>query len=169
MCDSLDILEYLEKTYPDRPTLFPNNTKGLHLAFQEGIMHTGFAALFPFIIPAEVPAFSPRSKEYFCRTRFESFGVPVEELAPKGEEAVKEWVKFKAGLEILSKWYEVTDDAGPFLMGNILGWGDIAMASWIIWIKAIYENDQKWKDIAGWSGGRWVKLLEAVEPYTRVD
>ncbi|PPR05024.1 hypothetical protein CVT24_010217 [Panaeolus cyanescens] len=167
MCESLEILEYLEKTYPDQPTLFPGNTKGLQLAFQEGIMHTGFSALFPFIIPDEIPVFSPRSREFFVSSREQYMGIALKDMKPTGERAEKEWAKFKAGLEVLSGWYEATD--GPFLMGDTIGWADIAMASWILWIKLVYENDPRWKDVSSWSGGRWERLLDDVKPYTTID
>ncbi|PPQ70315.1 hypothetical protein CVT24_013010 [Panaeolus cyanescens] len=166
--DSYSILQYLETTYPDRPTLFPDNTKGLHLAFQSGIKHTGIGALWPFILPAVCKILNPPSQQYFHRTRSEWYGKPLETIVPEGEERTKEWAKFKASLDILSEWYGHTDEAGPFLMGQKLGWGDVVVASLIMWMKVPWENSDEWREISSSNGGRWAKLLDSMEPYAGV-
>ncbi|PPR05025.1 hypothetical protein CVT24_010218 [Panaeolus cyanescens] len=166
--DSYAILEYLEKTYPDRPTLFPDNTKGLHLSFIVALRNTGITALVPFLIPAECEKLNPKSKEYFYRTRSEKFVKPLETTLPTGEEGEKQWAKFKGALDIIDGWYAATDYLGPFLMGDKVGFGDVLVASYLTWAKVIWENETKWNEIASWNGGRWAKLLESLEPYSQV-
>lgn len=166
--DSRRILYYLEKTYSDRPTLFPDNTKGLHLAFHAGIPHTGIDALWPFILPAVCKILKPRSREYFHRTRSEWYQKPLDTIVPEGEERLKEWAKFKKSLDTLNSLFEHTDDAGPFLMGQKLGWGDVVVASFIMWMKVPWEDSDEWKEIASSNGGRWAKLLDAMESYAQI-
>ncbi|KAF9039154.1 hypothetical protein BJ165DRAFT_1352265 [Panaeolus papilionaceus] len=166
--DSFAILQYLEKTYPERPTLFPDNTKALHFVFQVALRSTDISAVVPFLIPAEGAKLNPRSKEYFYRTRSERFGKPLEDTTPTGEEGEKQWAKFKAGLDTINDWYEMTDDGGPFMMGNKLGWSDVFLASQLTWAKVVWQGEPQWQEISSWNGGRWAKLLEAMKPYSQV-
>jgi len=166
IADSWAIAEYLEKQYPDTPSLFPNNTKALQAAFTDA-HYAGLDNLWAFILPATNSILNPRSEEYFRRTRELTFKVTLEDLVPKGEKAVEEWAKFKANLDKFNSWFAKTDDKGPFILGETISWTDLNVASWTIWLKVVWGEDSKeWKDIASWNGGRWNNLLIALEKYS---
>jgi len=167
--DSWLIAEYLEKQYPDTPSLFPNNTKGL----QQALGNTYDSILGPlwsFILPATAPRLNPRSEEYFRRTRAIAFNKPFDEIIPTGEKAVEDWAAVKAALDKVDGWYAKTDDKGPFILGDTISWADLEIASNKIWMKVIWgEDSSQWKDISTWNGGRWNNLLKALEKYTAVN
>ena len=167
LSDSWSIAEYLEKQYPDTPSLFPNNTKGLQAALTDG-HHASLANVWAFAIPATHAILNPESEKYFRRTREMTFGVKMEEITPKGERAVEEWAKFKANLDKVDTWFTKTDDKGPFILGDTISWTDLNVASWTTWWRAVWgEDSEEWKDVASWNGGRWNDLLVALEKYSR--
>ena len=63
---------------------------------------------------------------------------------------------------------------GVFLKEREPSWADFVTASWVLTIKLIYGGDyggdsKEWGYIETWDGGRWVKLIKDLEPYTYVD
>lgn len=62
---------------------------------------------------------SPRSKEYFDRTREEDEGMPLPELLTKAESREEEaWEKARGGLRELGALLEENPE-GPFFMGAV--------------------------------------------------
>ncbi|KAF9054807.1 hypothetical protein BJ165DRAFT_1337959 [Panaeolus papilionaceus] len=166
--DSRSIIEYLETTYPDKPSLFPNNTKGLQIAFEKAYKPQ-LDGLWLNILPLMPKVLNPASEKYFYRTRSEMFGAPLETLLPTGAAFEEGWAKLKAGLDVIDGWYQTTDVDGVFLMGDKLGWSDIMLISYLKWVTLIWGKEEaKWKDIARWNGGRWAKLVDALEKYTEL-
>ncbi|KAF9564189.1 hypothetical protein CPC08DRAFT_272712 [Agrocybe pediades] len=167
--DSWLIAEYLEKQYPDTPSVFPNNTKGL----QEALGNTYDSLLDPlwnFILPLTAGRLNPRSEEYFIRTRSLAFGKPLAEVLPTGEQATTEWAQIKEIMNKVDGWFAKTDDKGPFILGDVISWADFEIAGNKIWMKVIWgEDSEQWKDVASWNGGRWENLLKALEKYSSVD
>ncbi|KAF9479948.1 hypothetical protein BDN70DRAFT_878247 [Pholiota conissans] len=166
LSDSLLIAEYLEKTYPDAPSLFPHNTLGLQWPFND-LYGNNLAALWSFSLPASCFKLNPPSAAYFRETREATFGKTMEDLIPKGEEGVKEWAKYKEGLGKVDAWYAKT--SGPFLMGDTVSWADFVVAAYIVWLRIIWGEDSKeWKDITSWHDGRWKGLIENLKKYETV-
>lgn len=167
LSDSFPIAEYLEKTYPDKPSLFPNNTLGLQATFDNLFRDTALTPLWRFILPAVGTSLNPPSNVYFRRTREASFGKPLEEVIPQGDEAITEWAKFKDGLGKVDVWY--SKSGGPFLLGNTPSWADLVIGSWVIWLRIVWgEGSKEWKDISSWHEGRWGKLLDDLKQYQTV-
>jgi len=163
--DSVLIAEYLEKTYPDTPQIFPHNTFALQAAFTAAFVNN-LSALWNFIVPATYAILTPRSQEYYRRTREKSFGKSLEDIAPKGEAAVAEWAKFRDGLGKVDAWYAKNGGQGPFLLGETPSSGDIDVASCLNWLRVIWGDDsQEWKDISSWNNGRWAAIIEAMKKY----
>lgn len=169
MSDSLSIVEYLEKTYPDTPSLFPHNTLGLQVAFTEA-WRSNMGAFWNFIIPVEGFMLNPGSVEYFRRTREVTYGKALEEVVPKGDAAVAEWTKVRDAWAKVDEWYAKSNDQGPFLLGETPSFADIFIVSVLTWMKVIWrEESQLWKDVASWNNGRWKNLLEEFEQYAVVS
>ncbi|PPR03711.1 hypothetical protein CVT24_007404 [Panaeolus cyanescens] len=168
LSDSLEILKYLETTYPNKPTLFPNNTQGVLTAF-EGAFKGQLDALWEFILPAVSPAMNPRSEEYFTRTRTASFGKPLADVVPTGAERKAKWAKYKADLDVVNEWYKATDNAGPWLLGDALSSGDLIVGGFTIWLKVLWgEDSEEWKDISSWNNGRWARIVGLLGQYSEV-
>jgi len=165
--DSILIAEYLEKTYPDTPQVFPYHTHALQAAFTAAFVNN-ISALWNFIVPAASNKLNPRSQEYFRRTREKTFGKALEDIAPKGEVAIVEWERFKDGLGKADAWYAKNGGQGPFLLGETPSWGDIIVAGYLNWTRVVWGDDsQQWKDVSSWNNGRWVAIIEALKKYEK--
>lgn len=165
VADSFPIAQYLDKTYPDTPLIFPRNTVGLHRAFTLSFSQN-IEPLWDFIIPYTCFMLNPSSSEYFRRTREASFGKTMEDLIPKGDEATAHWAKLREGFSKIAYLYAFTDDLGPFMMGNEISWDDLLLCSFFSWMKIVWgEDDKKWKDITEWDDGRWARLHGELEKY----
>lgn len=169
IADSFPIAEYLEKTYPDTPSVFPNDTTALQKAF-EAAFDRRVSAVWAFMIPATCPRLNPISEEYFRRTREISYGKKLEDVVPSGDDRTKEWGKFEKGLDKVHSYLVSTDEKGPYMMGNIISWSDLLLFSYLYWFKVIFGEDSKeWKDIASWNGGRWEAHMDALKEYNRIQ
>lgn len=164
--DSLAIAEYLERTYPMAPKLFPEHSIGLQTAFVYAFRHQ-MASTWQFIYAPECAMLNPRSAQYFRCTREETFGRMLEDLIPNGEKGEAEWAKFKAGLGRVSGWY--AKSGGPFLMGQSPSWADFVVGAHIVCWRSVWgEESEQWKDISSWNGGRWKALSEHLRDYEKV-
>lgn len=165
--DSFAIAEYLEKTYPS-PSLFPDNTSAFQSTVDDIVRDAGIKSLAQFILADIYLILNPESKPYFKRTREAAFGRALEDIAPKGEEGIEQWAAVKAGWDTVDAWY--VKSGGPFVLGTTLSWADFAVASWLIWARSVWgEENQRWKDIVSWNDGRWEKVLNDLKEYQKVD
>ncbi|PPQ66398.1 hypothetical protein CVT26_011267 [Gymnopilus dilepis] len=166
--ESLRIASYLDATYPSTPSLFPHNTQGVQAGFCDAFK-AHVSPIFRFGIPQLAGTLSPRSAAYVRQTREEWLGAPIDKILPHGEEAKEVWAKVQAAWGKADEWYALNGGRGVFLMGEKPCFADLLVASFLIWVKTIYgEDDQKWKDLASWNGGRWKRLLDGLEKYSQV-
>jgi len=168
IADSFAIAEYLEKTYPDTPSVFPDNTVGIQKTFEPAFLQN-ISSLWPFIIPAVYDKVNPVSKEYFRRTREILFGKKLEEILPTGNDRTEGWASFKKGMDTIHSYLILTDNKGPYMLGDKISWSDLVLFSFLYWMKLIWgEDSQEWKDIASWNGGRWEAHVNALKEYQTV-
>ncbi|KAF9553715.1 hypothetical protein CPC08DRAFT_713510 [Agrocybe pediades] len=168
IADSIPIAEYLDKTYPDTPPIFPPGTKALQLAFQ-GTFMPCLSPLWLLMGVSTLSKLNPPSADYFRKTREGSHpGITIEEMCPKGEKAKEHWEKLEKGLEKIAGWYDKAE-GGPFIMGETVSWGDIVVGSILVWQKVLWgEESEQWKDWCAWHGGRWGKIFKGLESYMQV-
>ncbi|RPD66781.1 hypothetical protein L226DRAFT_518873 [Lentinus tigrinus ALCF2SS1-7] len=173
--DSASIARYLDKTYPDTPTLIPKETDALHAAFQRA-----FAAVlisgngdFPSLMMPETQArLNPASQGYFRRTREEWFGTALEELAPHGsEKRRKHWEGVKNAFHEVAGWLQAGGQDNLVFLGNQrICYADVTVAAFLVWLRITFgEASEEWKDVLTWDGGRWAKFAEAFREYEHVD
>lgn len=156
IAESALIAAYLDKTYPDTPKAFPNDSAGLQFAFSKahGLM---FMPGWPLIVPAVAKILNPYSSEYFIRTRTEWFGKPLNELIKSEEERLETLTKFKTFWDGMDEWYSKTE--GPFLMGSVVSYGDFIIASDVHFLRAAWgEESDNWMVFKSWHEGKWVTL-----------
>lgn len=166
LADSIAIAKYLDATYADTPQLFPDGTLGLQEAFTDAFQ-SSIQPIYPIIGIITLPQLYSPGAAYIRKTREQLFGMTFEELTPKGDKAVEEWGKFKNGFDKVDGWFAKTDNIGPYILGDVISWGDIVVASIAIWLKLVFgEESQQWKEIALWHGGRWSSLLKDLDKYT---
>ncbi|KAH9480870.1 Glutathione S-transferase-like protein ustS [Psilocybe cubensis] len=170
LSNSFDIARYLDRTYPNKPHIFPHNTAGVQAPFARAFA-LNMEPIFNFLIPEECAVLNPRSQEYFRRTRKELFRVErLEDLIPKGEKRVTEWAKVKLGLDKTDKWFkEAEENNGPFIMGATPCWADFVVGGYMSWARAVWgEESEEWEDIASWNDGRWKRFVEGLKKYEEI-
>jgi len=166
--DSFAIAQYLEKTYPDTPSVFPNGTISLQRAFEASVGQC-ISPVYNFILPAVPFRLNPVSEEYFRRTRAVWFGKKLEDILPTGEARTEEWGKLQKGLDKIHSYLALSDEKGPFFLGDTISWSDLYVFSYLYWFKVVWGEDSKeWKDVASWNGGRWEAHLNALKKYQTV-
>ena len=170
--DSGAIVRYLDKTYPDTPTLIPPQADTLIAAFERAFWgaHKPDWGFVPIIMRAAFSQLRAGSQPFFRETREKELG-RLEDLAPDGSEKREEcWVKTEKALGNVAKWWEADGKEKTFVMGDVVSYADIIVASWFLWFReGLGEESAEWKRMMGWHNGRWARILAALEKYSAVD
>jgi len=169
IADTPLIAEYLDKTYPDTPSLFPYNSLALQASFGPALNATIIPSIIGFLVPLVCSRLNPVSAKFFRETRESVAGVPYEALAFKEEEADEKWVKVHEAFGKVDAWYQKSGGQHPFLLGDTVSWADVVVASYLRQFKYVFgEDSQKWNDVMRWHDGRWKRLLEHLDKYFAV-
>ncbi|THU78272.1 hypothetical protein K435DRAFT_786324 [Dendrothele bispora CBS 962.96] len=158
--DTFDIAVYLDKTYPNGPSLFPPSTIGLLAAFntQVDAIFSRFVKLFVHGIPFN-PETAEQSKADFV---WRMQGKTWDDLDLRGEERAKALEAFEAALGDLAKFYRLED--GPFLAGETVTYADFIVGGWLVQMKTSLKE---WDRLQSWHDGLWGKLHQALEKYRK--
>lgn len=172
--DSGAIVRYLDKTYPDTPTLVPAEADALITAFEEawwGAFSPTTRSYYPIIVPAVYRAMREASKPYFYETRSARFGkLEVFEPAEGSKERAECWAKTEECLTKLAKWWEADGKEKTLVMGSTVSYADMVVASWLLWFKeCLGEENAEWKRMLTLDGGRWGRLMAVMDEYSAVD
>ncbi|KAK1235159.1 hypothetical protein PQX77_001625 [Marasmius sp. AFHP31] len=169
--DSLNIVQYLEATYPGPPerSLIPPGTWSLQLVFIDSLFTPStLFPMFQFTAPRSAEILNEASREHYRQARKAMFGGhSLEDINPKGEHRVAEWKKLENGFGVIAGWMK--EEKGPFLMGDRIIFADFALAGVICWIRDVFgEDSEEWRSVKSWHGGRWDRLVSGLEPYNAV-
>ncbi|TFK35055.1 hypothetical protein BDQ12DRAFT_737787 [Crucibulum laeve] len=164
--DSLAIAAYLDKTYPDRPTLLPAGTEALQAAFVDAFS-SKLGSSFRLFLPTVLEILTPSSADSYIRSRPAVIGKPLLDTLPVGAERDTEWNNLKAGLSDIDGWYQKNGE-GPFIMGDTPSFADFVVGGLLGFGNATANYIPEWKDVLEWNGGRWKKLGDALEKYSHV-
>ncbi|EAU85742.1 hypothetical protein CC1G_04959 [Coprinopsis cinerea okayama7 len=168
--ESLAIVEYLDRQYPQSPRVIPDITQGLVRAFVHAFSKE-IMILYQFGVLLQLEIVKPGSKEYYRRDREALLEASLEDVVPKGEKRKVEWAKVKQAFDTFSSWF---GDEGEFVPGGRRKWvmgdspsfPDFVFAAHLQWIrKVLGEESGEWKDIMRWNQGRWAHLLEQCRIY----
>ncbi|PBK99990.1 hypothetical protein ARMGADRAFT_1008482 [Armillaria gallica] len=168
--DSAAIARYLDKTYPETPSVIPKGTDAFHYAFTEALQsHFRATALWRITLAKSNSILNPVSEEYYRRTREASLrlgGQKLEDVVPKGEEREREWAKLEEVFGKVDAWYGKGD---RYVMGDVVSYADFWVSASLMWVRKLFGVDSKeWKDISRWHGGRWGALVKDLEKYEAV-
>ncbi|KAI0154517.1 hypothetical protein GGR57DRAFT_104981 [Xylariaceae sp. FL1272] len=160
--ETWDIAVYLEKQYPEGPSLFPNGSIGLIRKFDEDVERDfgGFIMLCVDDFP-----FNPESAEVTKRSMVVRFGKKNwDEVPLKPDERAQALQRLQGELTKVAALYGMTE--GPFLMGG----DEPSYADFVVGARlGMFECSMKeWVDIKEWNGGVWKELLRALEPWKEV-
>lgn len=164
--DSLKIVQYLDKTYPETPTLIPEGTHALHAAFNNGAIWSVQGPLFKLSVAAVCNMLNPRSQDYFRPSREKDLGMKLEEVC--GEQ---EWEDAEAGLGRLKGWLDANGEGkNTLVLGDRISFADCQIACVLKWVEvALGKDSEGWKRICSWHGGLWKTILDNFDQYGYVD
>jgi glutathione S-transferase len=151
--DSWDIALYLDKKYPDRPTLMNGAESEAYAQF---VMGACGSLVFPAAIPVAVyQAFQildEASKPYFRESREKMFGARLEDIHVDQE-------KGKAGLAAALKPFNETLAKSPFLGGNSPTYADYVLFGVLKWVDIVssYRAIDESSEV-----GKWFVRLEGM-------
>ncbi|KAJ3991637.1 hypothetical protein F5050DRAFT_1122714 [Lentinula boryana] len=165
LAESVDIVEYLDNTYPNTPRLIPEGTHALQAAFRDAF-YPKLAYYYPFLVPITETVLNPPSATFF-RAKYEAiFGKKLENVYPEGQERVVAWNKWKEAIGGVDAWMKKDD---IWMMGNTPSFADFILASFILSAKTLFGADsQEYKEVLEMHDGRWGRLAKNVESYNRV-
>lgn len=131
--DSFVIAEYLEKQYPNAPSLFGGET-GQGLAkfinvWTDRVLHL---ALIKLVIVDILDHADPADRDYFIESRTARFGKSPAEVQTRSDEDVK---AFGAAISTL----RAALDGKDFLSGNAAAYGDYIVFGAFAWARAISD------------------------------
>jgi len=135
ICDSWNIAEYLEQTYPasTNNSLFRGHEEA-HYFFQQYVSNS-IVPLLRYLVPPRVPdILDERGAEYFKRTRQEMFGMPLEEMAKQNH--IDKIDLLKVSLKSVHNTLLKTNN---FISGDEITYSDIILLSVYLWIHAVDE------------------------------
>ena len=171
--DSGAIARYLDRTYPDAPTLIPPEADALTAAFGAALwtVFNPDTDLVAIIMPAAFAQLREKSRPYFRETRETWVGGKLEELAPAGsEKRAKHWKAVEDGLHMLKGWIEADGTEKLFFTGESIAYADVTVAAFLTWVKTVLGEDSKeWRDVMEWDDGRWAKFMGEFDAIGGVD
>ncbi|KAK7021388.1 hypothetical protein VNI00_017380 [Paramarasmius palmivorus] len=164
LSESIDIVEYLEATYPNvsGKALVPRGTKSLQLAFVDAIILL-LTPTLGLVLLQEEKILNARSREYLVKTLI---GKEVSEIAPPPEEREAAWKSLENAWAKVDSWIQKEDS---FVMGNTACFVDFVLAGFFVWYKVMWgEDSEEWKRISSWQGGRWARLVHDLAEFERL-
>jgi glutathione S-transferase len=119
--DSWAIAEYLEDTYPDRPSLFNGAGGRAHARFinawADSILHLAILRLVVCDIYAVI---APEDREYFRTSRESRFGTTLEQMVADRESRLPAWRELLTPVRVLLRAQPFLGGAGPSYADHIL-------------------------------------------------
>ncbi|KAA1475685.1 hypothetical protein DENSPDRAFT_842494 [Dentipellis sp. KUC8613] len=167
--DSFNIARYLDKTYPHTIRLIPEGTDAFQAMCVDVFVEK---VLLPLAVIYAVPAsqsLSPRSTEYFRRTREAAFGKRLEEVSPEGPVRDAQWKQAIEGLTTLYGWIG-KNSSGLYVMGDTPCFADVVIVSILVCIRILAgAGSDGWKKLMEANEGHWKRLIGAFEKWIWVD
>jgi glutathione S-transferase len=131
VADSWTIANYLEDTYPDRPSLFGGEggrAMGRMMNWWGDVTVVG--GMFPLIVADIPPHLKPVDADYFRKTREARFGKPLEEVVAGREKTVE---VFRKALEPM----RLTLKSQPYLGGKAPNYADYIVFGAFQWARVV--------------------------------
>jgi glutathione S-transferase len=157
--DSWRIAEYLDETYPERPSLMPGQAAKATAKFIDGWCATSvFPTLRALCVADVYDIIADRDKAYFRKTRETMLGAKLEELS---KDPVAELAAFHKSLSPMETMLTVS----PFLGGDQPSYADYVLFGSLMWPYTVCKKDVLATDtrVAGWFG----RLLDLNGGYAR--
>lgn len=186
--DTFEIALYLDKTYPESPTLIQPGTTGLTAAFNAQV-----DGLFTkFVILADQMPFDPRIKDKIHEIFAKRMGgtTSYEQMQLSSEAREQTFVQFENALgEFVKAYYHVggttdyfwsatgtsaaqaqrrgREQIGPYLDGDKPAYADLIVGAWLAMLEASMKPEE-WQRVRSWQDGFWARLHDALAPLREI-
>jgi len=164
--DSFAIASYLDETYPDNVTLFPANTQPLVAAF-EAEVRRALEPAFLMLVSLTPSMFNLATANFFISSNEAFFGKQFVEFAPVGTKRAEEWGKAEDAFGKIAGWLAINGD-GKYVLGDTASYADCVLAGWLRWVRLVLPGADV-KGLENWHDGRWMKHLNVMEAFAKVQ
>lgn len=134
--DSLPIAQFLESTYPDPPVPL---TSDLGREIETKARSVLGKAIYSSVMPREINILSPRSQEYFRRTREAALGHRLEDLLD-GDKEERVWEGVSDAMRAIGELMRTNKADGPFVLGARPSYTDFFIAGSLQSVRVIDEG-----------------------------
>lgn len=156
--DTANILPAFEKLKPE-PSLHLDSPMNERVSDAFSKINPKLAPIWMVRVPEQL--LNPPSAEYFHRTRSETVGCPLDELA-KSDKAKNAWNEARPGLEELKKLIH-EDESGPYFLGKTPSYADFIAVGAFEFYKR-HSSEDLFQEIMKFDEG-FSKLYQACEEW----
>ncbi|KAF9240035.1 hypothetical protein BU15DRAFT_46116 [Melanogaster broomeanus] len=159
--DSVSIIEYLEKEYPDpEPSraVIPLGTMPLLLAYEHQIVVSITSHMWPLVILDMYSKKTPRDQDNLRRRTEAAFGKRPEDVSLVGEAREELWRKVESGFDVVARG--IAYNRGQYLMGDNPCFVDFTLCGLLLMLRHL-SPDEAWPRVCGWNGGLWKNYFNA--------
>lgn len=157
MMDSAPIAQFLESTYPDPPLPLTSELGREIEAIGRATISKAFRAS---MMPREVNILSPRSGEYFRKTREAMLGHRLEDLLDAGKED-QVWNALAGDIRVVGELMLTNKADGPFVLGARPSATDFFIAGSLQAVRVV--DERVFQRIINYPG--YGQVYEACLPY----
>jgi glutathione S-transferase len=164
--DSLNIAEYLDATYPDRP-VFPREGRALQYAFEETFNRIVGPHFWRMMLPLAWGILDERSRGHVHekRERWHKSRASLGQWRPEASITGKDWESLKGGFDKLAAFLNKNSPEMLYVAGGAEPTrADMIIVSYLASI--VVAAPEMWnREVRHWSGGRWERLWKASESW----
>jgi hypothetical protein len=162
------ISRFLDHEFPETPRVIPENTAPLHSSFIRTIRDLMANPIRPLLLSSIVNKLDERGAKYFRETREKAFGMKLEEISPPGP---KRDALLKAAEKHFTSFAEILNANGSgrdsWVMGEVgPTFADFAIGGILKWVRDM-GDEELWKIVSVWNGGKWKAILDRLEPWSQ--
>ncbi|KAH7921616.1 hypothetical protein BV22DRAFT_1132124 [Leucogyrophana mollusca] len=161
--DSLAIAAYLDRTYPDTPSLLPQSNSDSAAKDSDA---TNDAPASPASLAALTTALSALASSPHMHTTPTQRSKNLQKWEKFGSAAWSEenWRALEDAWGVVDGWYAAAGQRDQYLLGPTPTHADFALAAQLKSFQLLL-TPQEWARVCAWHGGRWAALLGAVEEW----
>ena len=167
--DSTRILAYLDKAYPETPSILSPGTEAAAVAFDNAVIANMLDRLYPSMGTRYTNSLDAEKTVGFRAYVEKLIGMTVEEYLADPELEERHLKDGEEGFGVVSGIFEKAEKIRGGGHGQNLTFADVSAGSALFYIRVCWwNNEANWKRLMAWDGGRWARLYETVLPYTAV-
>ncbi|KAJ3540910.1 hypothetical protein NMY22_g4099 [Coprinellus aureogranulatus] len=174
--DSTRIIAYLDRTYPQTPSILPQGSEALAAAFDEVVAKHMMAPTYPSMAPRLAISMDEKGRAYYGPSVERLLGMPIEEYFDHPELDAANWVNAESGFGVVDGILAKAELVAGETKGEEdqtgvkkLTYAEVAVGGILFYVKACLGDDEEhWRRLRAWDQGRWGRLYNTLIPYSVV-